>query len=316
MTEFPQLNGFRGGGGIIRLIGHRGARGVMPENTMEGFAFTYRIGVVAFEFDVVLTRDQIPVITHNHRLANAATRAPDGNWKTGAEPKVADLTFDELQTLDVGGLDGQSEYGQRFSDQAFMSGVRIPRLCDLLDMAAQPEHADMHLLLELKSDPDIKDDTSARAQVVASVVQEVRKRHLEPRTVLHSFDWDLLDECRRQAPEMPTSYLSELPGNVDEPGEDSATLVGPDYAALTVSVPQAIKDAGGQMWCPYYMDVTPDLVSEAHALGLLVSTWTVNDKADIEAMIDAGVDGIVSDYPGRVQHCLLNRGMHWRDGGA
>lgn len=311
MTQFPQLDGFRGGPGLIRLIGHRGARGVMPENTIEGFAFTLDIGVRALEFDVVLTRDRVPVITHNHHLANSATRGCDGKWLTGPEPKVAALTLEEIRGYDVGGLDGHSIYGQRFPDQAFLSGLRVPRLTELLDLACQPEHSDLSLLLELKSDPEVRDDTTERREVVAAVVAEVRARGLEPRTVLHSFDWDLLDECRAQAPDMPTSYLSQLPENSDDPGEDSSKAVGPDYRALTVSVPRAVRDAGGQMWCPYYLDVTRDLVEEAHALGLLVSVWTVNEHDDIERMIDAGVDGIVSDYPGRVQRHLLNRNLHW-----
>lgn len=310
MSRFPQLTPFTGGDGIVRIIGHRGARGVMPENTIEGFDFTLSIGVTALEFDVVATADQVPVVTHNLHLANSATRDAQGNWLTGPELRVADLTLAELKTLDVGGLDGRTVYGQRFPDQAFMSGVRIPALSELLDLCSKPG-SEAYLLFELKSDPDLQDEAAARASLVANSVAEVRKFGLEHRTVLHSFDWKLLDECRRQAPEMPTSYLSQLPENDDDPGEDSAKSVGPDYKNMTVSVPRAVADAGGQLWCPYFMDVTPDLVAESHDLGLPVCTWTVNETEDIDRMIDAGVDGIVTDYPGRVQRHLLNRGLRW-----
>ncbi len=309
MTAFPQLNGFRGGNGIVRVIGHRGARGLLPENTMLGFDFTLAIGVRALEFDVVLTRDGVPVITHNHRLSPAATRDAQGQWLTGDGPRVSSLTVDELQALDVGGLDGRSTYGQRFPDQAFLNGVHVPRLTDLLDRAAQPDQSDLYLLLELKSDPAASEEI--RNRLVNAVVDDVRSRGLNARTILHSFDWALLDLCRDMAPDMPTSYLSELPQNADAPGEDSSKSVGPDYAALSGSVPQAVKAAGGQMWCPYFQDVTPALVAEAHALGLLVTTWTVNEPSDIDAMLDAGVDGIVSDYPGRVQRKLLDRNLRW-----
>lgn len=312
MAAFPQLNGFRGRDGLVRLVGHRGARGVMPENTIEGFASTLAMDVEALEFDVVLTADDVPVITHNHHLANSATRDAHGSWLSGPELKVASLTLEELQRFDVGGLDGRTVYGQRFPDQAFLSGIKVPRLSELLDLACLPEHRNLSLLLELKSDPDAQNDTAARSKVVRAVVAEVRGRDLTERTILHSFDWELLDECRLQAPEMPTSYLSQRPENSDDPGEDSSKAVGPDYAALTVSVPQAVADAGGQMWCPYFSDVTPDLVAEAKALGLPVSAWTVNEPKDIHNMIDAGVDGIVTDYPGRVQRILLDRGLRWK----
>ena len=314
MSRFPQLNAFRGGNGVVRVIGHRGARGIMPENTMEGFEFTIGIGVEALEFDVILTRDRVPVITHNHNLLAAATRHPDGTWVQGDGLKVSDLSLAELQALDVGGLDGGTVYGQRFPDQSFLSNIRIPRLTDLLNLANRPGLESTHLLLELKSDPEAKDNIAEQRSLVESVVGEVRAKGLEPRTILHSFDWDLLNECRRQAPEMPTSYLSELPINADEEGEESSKAVGPDYATLSTSLPQAVHAAGGQMWCPYYQDVTPELVAEAHDLGLLVTTWTVNDIPDLERVIHAGVDGIVSDYPGRAQRCILNLGRHWETG--
>ena len=311
MTEYPQLDGFRGGPGLVRLIGHRGARGVMPENTMEGFAFTQKIGVRALEFDVLLTSDKVPVITHNHHLLNAATRGPDGNWLTGDELKVSELTLAELRQLDVGGLDGRTVYGRRFPDQAFMSGIRVPRLADLLEYASQPEGGDLLFLLEMKSGPAVVGASTDRTAIVAEVVKAVRFKGLEHRTVLHSFDWNLLEECARIAPDMPRSYLSQLPENTDDPGEDSAKAAAPDFDALGTSIPQAVANAGGKMWCPYFKDVTPDLVAEAHDLGLLVSTWTANETADIERVIDAGVDGIVTDYPGRAQRILLSHGLTW-----
>ena len=84
--------------------------------------FTLSLGVKALEFDVLLTADQVPVITHNHRVSAAATRNPDGQWLQGIEPKVATLSLAQLQELDVGGLDGRTRYGQKFSDQAFLNG--------------------------------------------------------------------------------------------------------------------------------------------------------------------------------------------------
>ncbi|MEP3299916.1 MAG: glycerophosphodiester phosphodiesterase family protein [Pseudoruegeria sp.] len=311
MISFPQLDAFRGGNGITRVIGHRGARGVMPENTMEGFKFTIDVGIDALEFDVILTRDRIPVITHNHYLLGAATREPNGRWITGEEPKVSRLTLKELQTFDVGGLDGNTVYGQRFADQVFLNDIRIPRLSELLDLAASPGMEGVHLLLELKSDPEAIDDKNERADVVQHVVDEVRARRLESRTILHSFDWLLLDECRKIAPDMPTSYLSQLPESSEDPSEETSITIGPNYKELTTSLPRAVKEAGGQMWCPYFEDVTADLVAEAHDLGLLVTTWTANEASDIDKMMDAGVDGIVSDHVGRVQRCILNRGQRW-----
>ena len=311
MTLFPQLSALRGGNGIVRVIGHRGAREIMPENTMEGFEFTLSVGVETLEFDVVMTADQVPVITHNHRLLAAATRRGDGSWLTGEEPKVSSLTLAQLHQFDVGGLDGRSVYGKRFPDQAFLSGVRIPRLSELLELIAQPAHQNVTLLLELKSDPSLKTDAPALAQFIAAVLNEVRAHRLQNKTVLHSFDWDLLRTCRQQAPEMPMSYLSQTRREGADPHEDCPLSVSPNFEEIAVSLPQAVADAGGQVWSPHYLDVTAQSVKEAHALGLVVDTWTVNERDDIYQMIDAGVDGIITDHPGRVQRCLYERGLHW-----
>ena len=313
MKQFPQVAAFSGREGLIRVVGHRGARGIMPENTMEGFAFTLDCGVRLLEFDVVMTRDGVPVITHNHSLTNSIVRDQSGNWLQGEEPKVSDLDWADLAHLDVGGLDGRSDYGQRFPDQAFLYGVRIPRLSDLCALIAQPVYQDVHLMLEIKSDPDKLKDATARADVVAAVVAEVRALGLTQRTLMHSFDWALLAECKKQAPEMPTSYLTQLPENAADIGEDHAAPASPDLTVAGVSVPDLVAQEAGALWCPYYLDVTAIQVARARELGLRVAVWTVNEVADIDRMIGLGVDAIVTDYPGRVQRRLLAQGFVWSE---
>jgi len=308
---FPQVEAFRGGNNLIRVVGHRGARGVLPENSMIGFDFSLSIGVPLLEFDVVLTADDVPVITHNHRLHAPSFRGADGLFLTGEEPKVSSLTFEQLQQFDIGRLDGLSAYGQRFPDQAQLDGVRVPRLMDLLDLVSEPKYGDAYLMLELKSDPDLAHDPLHRENFVGRVLQEVRAKGLSSRAVLHSFDWNLLDECQRQAPDMPSSYLTQLPNNADDVGEDSSKAVCPDFRGRRDEIPNLVKQAGGSVWCPYYADVTAENVARAKDLGLCVAVWTVNEHEEIDRMIDLRVDAIVSDYPGRVQRHLSDLGMGW-----
>lgn len=310
--QYPQIPAFAAEPGVIRLIGHRGARGVLPENTMEGFEFTLKAGVELLELDVTATRDGVAMITHNHRLTRSMIRGADGCWLQGEEPKVSELTYAELQAYDAGGLDGRSAYGQRFPDQAFLSGVRIPRLADLLALLQRPEHQNVHLLLEIKSDPELLEDTAARQTLVEAVVSEVRQAAMQPRTVLHSFDWDLLADCQRIAPEMPASFLTQLPDNADEVGEDSSKAVNPVAGCSALDLPDRVAAAKGQFWCPYFEDITPESLARARELGLVTVVWTVNEPEDIERMIALGVDAICTDYPGRVQRQLLMHGLHWR----
>lgn len=313
MSRHPAVEAFRGGPGVIRVIGHRGARGVLPENTMMGFAFAFDIGVPLLEFDVVMTADRVPVITHNTRLHAPTFRGSDGRFLTGTGPRVAELTWADIQRFDVGRLDGTSDYGKRFPDQAQIDGLGVPRLIDLLALAARPEHADAHLMLELKSDPALAGDTGYRAAMVGKVIAEVRAAGMARRTLLHSFDWRILAECQRQAPDLPTSFLTQLPDNNDEVGEDSAKAISPDFAGRHDRIPDLVHEAGGALWCPFVFDVTAPAVARARELGLAVAVWTVNAPVDIDRMIDLSVDAIVSDYPGRVQRRLADRGLRWHD---
>lgn len=305
MRHFGQLDGFRAEAALPRISGHRGARGVLPENTLEGFAFCQQIGAASIEFDVVMTKDGVPVVVHNHTLDGALARGADGAWLPNPGPRVADMTLSEVQSCDIGTANRQTEYGRRFADQATLPFARPPSLAEVLAFVAKPENSGLSLLLEMKTDPDASDLVQAREEMVAAVVKEVRAAALTERTVLHSFDWDLLDVARRQAPEMPTSYLSYMPKGL--PGEAADRTVMPAWSDIPASVPELVVAAGGQMWCPHFLDVTEELVAEAHALGLVVGTWTVNEVTDINRMIDCGVDCIVTDYPGRVQDCLLRR---------
>ncbi len=308
---YSQVEAFRGSDTLIRVVGHRGARGVLPENSMIGFEFTLDIGVSLLEFDVVLSADDIPVITHNHRVHAPSFRDENGRFLT-AEPKVSELSFAQLQRFDVGRLDGQSAYGKRFPDQAQLDGVRVPRLRDLLDLVNRAEHSDAALMLELKSDPDTALDAAYRENFVRRVLRDVRETNLSTRVLMHSFDWSLLEECQRQAPDIPASYLTQMPENEDDVGEDSAQSICPDFRGRQDEIPLLVKEAGGELWCPYYADVTEQNVALAKDLGLCIAVWTVNEPHDIARMIDLRVDAIVSDYPGRVQRHLSDAGLTWQ----
>ncbi len=310
MTTFPVVEAFRGGPGLIRVVGHRGARGILPENTMAGFEFALSSGAQLLEFDVVMTRDDVPVITHNHRLHAPTFRDQTGAFLT-CEPKVSELTWAQIQTYDVGRTDGTSPYGQRFPDQAQIEGLRVPRLRDLLECVADPGFANAQLMLEIKSDPDFAKDDAYRAHLVTRVLEDVRQTGMERRTLLHSFDWDLLAECKRQANDMPRSYLTQMPENAAVVGEDSSMSVSPDFTGREDKVPSLVSEAGGVIWCLYVKDVTEATVTAAHDLGLVVAVWTVNEPKDIDRMIQWGVDAIVSDYPGRVQRRLSHHQIDW-----
>ncbi|WP_299926996.1 glycerophosphodiester phosphodiesterase family protein [uncultured Pelagimonas sp.] len=303
--------------GIVRLHGHRAARGILPENTMMAFQHVFDTGVQVVELDVLSTADGVPVITHNPRLMAASTRGPDGQWLAGEGPRIYDLTFEELQRYDIGGLRAGTDYANRYPDQAFLTGQTVPKLTDLAEMVNQPSYDGVWLNLEVKSHPDEPENTPPLMEYTASIVDVLEQHDLLNRVIFQSFDWRILSCAKNIAPDLPRSHLSyEAKPNAPM---DANILDGSDWMAGASradhggSLPRLIAAMGGSVWSPYFADIRADEVALAQELGLIVNAWTANEIADVQAAIDAGVDGIITDYPGRVQRQLLAQGLSWRE---
>ena len=310
-NSYRAVEAFRGGDKTIRIVGHRGARGVFPENTMLGFKSTIEMGITLIEFDVVLCADDVPVITHNHAL-HAPTFKHVGGKFIDHEPKIMDLTWSQLQCFEVGRLDINTQYGQRFPDQLQFNGVKVPKLDELLAYVSSLSDNTVYLMLEIKSDPNHFDNYIFRKKLVSEVIKRVRHFGLINQTLLHSFDWRILEECKSLAPEFPTSFLTQMKHNPADLGEDSSLPVGPNIKDFGDLTPDRVFDKGGSLWCPNVQDITPTALRRAKNLGLVTAVWTVNTVEEIDRMIEYGVDAIVTDYPGRVQQRLAVFGYNWQ----
>ena len=136
------------------LQGHRGIRGLAPENTLEGFRRTLATGVNTLELDIAITRDGVLVISHDRALNLDVTRGPDGKYLEGKRPVIAELSYAELQTYDVGRLRAGSKYATEFSEQVPVDGARIPRLADLFDLVRQSGNDKVRFAIETKLSPN------------------------------------------------------------------------------------------------------------------------------------------------------------------
>ena len=309
--SYRAVEAFRGLEKTIRIVGHRGARGVVPENTMLGFKSTIEMGINLLEFDVVLCADGVPVITHNHALHAPTFKHVGGNF-IDHEPKVLDLTWSQLQCFEVGRLDSSTQYGQRFPDQLQFDGIKVPKLDELLAHVASLGDNNVYLMLEIKSDPNHLNNDIFRKKLVNEVIKRVRQFDLINQTLLHSFDWRILEECKSSAPEFPTSFLTQINHNPADVGEDSSLSVGPNIKDFGDQVPDNVFEKGGSLWCPNVQDITPEALKRAKNLDLVTAVWTVNTVEEIDRMIEYGVDAIVTDYPGRVQQRLAVYGYNWQ----
>jgi glycerophosphoryl diester phosphodiesterase len=297
------------------LHGHRGARGVWPENTLLGFQSTFDLGVPVVELDVLLTKDNVAVVTHNPTLMAATTRDHQGQWITSETLKVSDFTHKELRRFDVGGIRPNSAYAHCFPEQAFLFEHPIPTLDEVAKLACRPTYKNVWLNIEIKSTPLVNGLTPPPADLAEQVIKVIADNGLSGRVIVQSFDWRVLLELEKMAPNIPRSHLTYLENAapVMQPNiyANSPWMAGSTTNTDHSNLCDVISGLGGKIWSPFHENIQPEQVARAQELGLVVNAWTVNEIADIDRVIDAGVDGIITDYPARVQRRLLECGLTW-----
>lgn len=298
----------------IDLQGHRGARGLLAENTLPSFALALQTGVSTLELDVVVTRDDVLVISHDPALNPDITRVAQGHFLSSKGPDIRQLTFEQLQSYDVGRINPASRYAQTFSTQKDQDGVRIPRLKDLFEMVKAQGHSQVKFAIETKITPQRPDQTPDPERFVQLLLQEIKEHGMSERVQILSFDWRTLQVVQKLAPGMPTVYITaQLPAldNLGiKSGQPSAWTAGFQYAQHG-SVPQMIKAAGGSHWSSFWRELDAQKVREAQSLGIKVLAWTVNDRQSMGQMLDLGVDGLVTDRPDIAADLLKERGIRW-----
>jgi len=300
------------------LQGHRGARGLMPENTLPAFEKALALGVTTLELDTVLTADGVVVVHHDRRLAPQRTRDAAGAWIVAQDPPaIIALHSSELVGYDIGRARPGSKVAANFPAQSGLDGVAIPTLAAVLARAEALSGGAIRYNIETKIAPEAAPDglaDSADPEIfVAALLKVIRAAGVEARTTVQSFDWRSLQIVQREAPEIATVYLTAEQDWLDnlQRGEASPSpWIGGlkiDWAQTTL--PQAIRQAGGAVWSPYFRDLKEADLKEAQALGLGVVVWTVNDPADMASLLDLGVDGLITDYPDRARQVLAEKGL-------
>jgi glycerophosphoryl diester phosphodiesterase len=305
------------------LQGHRGARGLAPENTLPAFARALSVGVSTLELDTGVTRDGVVVVTHDPSLNPDIVRGPDGQWLEKRGPAVRELTYEELRRYDVGRLKPETNYARRYPQQVAADGTRVPKLAEVFALAKKAGNDKVRFNVETKLSPAAPDETLAPEPFARAVVEEIRRAGVASRTAIQSFDWRTLQAVQKIAPEIETVYLSAQqrfldnicsgakagsPATAPADCEPSPWTAGFQLRELG-SLPKMVKAAGGKVWSPEQRDVDAARLKEARELGLRVVVWTVNDPAQISRLLDLGVDGIISDRPDLVREEMARRGM-------
>ncbi len=287
------------------LEAHRGGRGEFTEESATAFTHALDLNVSTLELDVVVAEDGTPVVWHDpsvqaEKCSDTAPATPNDPEFPYVGKLVHELNWQQLQTLDCG------KKLADFPNAQPVPGNKMLQLKDVFALAANhPNGRDVHFNIETKLEAEKRADSATPQQFLDAILPVIHSSGADNRSVIQSFDWRSLELMRDQAPQIPTVLLWD--DTTWKPG--SVWTGSVNFDATQGDITRAAKQVGASILSPDFALVSAESVSHAHAAGLTVVPWTVNESADITSMIDAGVDGIITDYPTRALEILNGRGV-------
>lgn len=261
--------------------GHRGCRGLMPENTIAAMKRALGLGVTTLEMDVVITKDKKVVLSHDPWFNHDITTLPDGNFipeKDERKYAIYQMDYAQVKTFDVG-----LKPNPRFPKQEKIKAYK-PLLSDLLDSVKQ------YMMTSRRPFPYFNIETKLTpagdnvlhpepAEFVELLMAVIREKGIEDRVIIQSFDFRTLRYLHQKYPEIKTAMLIEA--NDIRNWQEQLNAMG-----FTPTI-----------YSPAYQLVNEELVRKCHEKEMKIIPWTVNDKAKIEELKKLGVDGVITDYP-------------------
>lgn len=310
--------------GHIEVYSHRGARSFAPENTLPGVEASLRIGTDWVDMDVVLTRDGEVLVSHDPVLNPAIVRDAGGNYVAANSEVVKNLTLRELRRFDVGRIDRGTSYAKFFPDQVAIDGTRMPTLREVVRVVQARARNRVGFQIEMKTDPTNPAISADAERFARTLYKILREERIVEDVEIQAFDFTCLYALQALDSRIRTAYLTSRDnetGGVDDFFDADPAVAGrwtggklvKDYQG---SIPRMVKALGGTNWEPEDAELTQENLELAHRLGLKVVVWswperlgTAFDPAMVEKMIEWGVDGIITDDPGRLASMLAARGM-------
>ena len=268
------------------LQGHRGCRGLVPENTIPAFMKALDLGVTTLELDVVISKDRQVVVSHEPYFNSAFSIRPDGKAVEKSQEKSLNLyqmNYADIRRYDVGS-NGNPAYPEQQKIKAYK-----PLLSEVIEQAEAYRKAKklptFSYNIELKSESSEYNKSQPEPATFCDLVQAIISKQLEPeRIVIQSFDFAVLKQWKQQtnSGKYPKVRLAALVENMRSPEKNIDELgFKPD------------------IYSPYYRLLSADKIARLHEQGISVIPWTVNQRDDMTRLKSWGVDGLITDYPDR-----------------
>lgn len=279
------------------LQSHRGGRGEYTEQSHKAFEESVKMGVSTLELDIVMAEDGTPVVWHDPVIQ--AEKCTDTKPATENDPEfpyvgklIHELNWKQLQTLNC------NKVLKDFPDAKAEEENKLLQLQDVFDIAAADPQ--MRFNIETKIEAEEPEKSAEPQEFVDAILPVVRANKATSRTTIQSFDWRSLPLVRKAQPDISLALLY----SAKTWASGSKWTGDVDYDKVGGDVNKAATQLGAEILSPEYKLVTPENVASAHEAGLQVLPWTVNEKPDMQAVIDAKVDGLITDYPTRGMEVL------------
>jgi glycerophosphoryl diester phosphodiesterase len=263
--------------------GHRGARGLRPENTIPAFLLALDSGVTTVEMDLAITKDKKVILSHEPFMSAAICTGPSGQILSEKDQKkfnIYQMTYEEVSRFDCG-----SKGNEKFPQQEKMPAIK-PLLSDVI--IAVENHIknystyEVDYNVEIKSSPEGDLKSHPSVEEFSDLVYTLLDEYLPmERVVIQSFDFRVLQYFHQKYPEVRLAALVENLKSVDA----------------------NLKDLGFKpsIYSPYYKLLNKEKIQYLHRMKIRVIPWTVNETADMLALKGMGVDGFITDYPDRAR---------------
>ena len=267
----------------IEIHGHRGCRGLMPENSVVGFIEAMGLGVDYLEMDVVINGDQRVLVSHEPWMSTTICRKADAASDIqDRQHNLYTMTQKDIKAFDCGSVANDD-----FPDQLKMR-VHKPLLEEVVEAVRAFEEgteANFRYTIEIKYRDEWYDEfLPKRSEFLTIFFKEVDGLGISDRMILQSFDAEILKQARALRPEVKLGYIIENAGGIRRNVEQLG--FNPDY------------------YIPYYRVIDGTTIDYAKNNGIKVVPWTVNETSDMKKLIDLGVDGIITDYPDRLSELI------------
>jgi glycerophosphoryl diester phosphodiesterase len=266
--------------------GHRGCRGLMPENTIPAMLKALDLGVTTLELDVVITKDKKVLVSHEPWFEDEITTKPDGSFIKPGEAmqfNIFQMNYEEIVKYDV----GMKPY-PRFPQQQKIKAIK-PLLADLFDSVAENMKTRRrpfpYFNIETKCLPAGDGKFHPKPEeIVELLIAVIKEKQLEERVIIQSFDFRTLKYLHEKYPSIKTAMLIEDSDEEDFDGQLNKLGYTPE------------------VYSPNHTLVDDKLVKQCHSKGMKIIPWTVNDTKQFKKLKKLGIDGVITDYPDKIKN--------------